>query len=317
MNKKIIFLKIILSSILLGYLFTKIDIKQFKIIFNALDYRYFILAFILIFINTSLSSLKWKLLLKSDGEDVPFLFLLQSYFVSYFMSVFLPSNIGGDVIRIYDVAHKTKSTSKSIASVFIDRASGFFALSSIGFLASIIGFNVIKDKNILLFLLIIFSVIFISFIALFNKKIHHFVSLVFKKIPIQKISNLFEKFTLSLQTYGSKKALLFKILCISFTFQFLVVVIVYIYSLGLHFETRFLWFMMFIPIIIVIETIPLTPYSLGTRDWGYVFFFTQVGLQIEKAEFLALTFLSMNLLYSLMGGIVFIFRRKKSIKSIS
>lgn len=306
----IILIKIALCGALIGLLFHKMDMSQFPLILKSLDFRYFLLAFVLIFVNTSLSAFKWKLLLKADGVDISFLFLLQSYLVGTFMNIFLPSSIGGDVVRIYDVAKKSKSASKSVASVFIDRASGFFALSTIGMVASFLGTSMIHDKGLHLTLLAVFSFIFISFIALFNQKIHKAGYFILSYINIKKVSDLFKKLTDSLTVYSSRKTLLLKILSISFCFQGLVIVIVYIYSIALGFDARFLWFMIFIPVITVIESIPLTPFALGTRDWGYVFFFTSVGMQMEKAALLAITYVVMTVIYSLTGAVIFVLRKK-------
>ena len=282
-----------------------------------MDYDIFLLTYFLLFINTALSAFKWKILLKADKVDVSFGFLLQSYLVGSFANIFLPSNIGGDVIRVYDLVKSGKDASKSVASVFIDRASGFFALSAIGLLSSIVGYEMNMDKKITFGLLFIFGCILTAFLSLFYDRAHRLAARVLSMLKIPKVSNFFEKFISSINAYKNQKKLLLKILSISFVFQLLVVVIIYLYSRGWDFHVGFLWFLIFIPIISIIESIPLTPYALGIRDMSYVFFFTTVGLKIEEAEFLAITYVAMTLLYSAIGGFVFLFRKIKLREAIS
>ena len=303
--------KLIFCLILMAWIFSKIEINLFLKIFRQSDIKIFIVAYLFLLLNTGLSSYKWKILLEADGIKIPFIFLIKSYLVATFANLFLPSNIGGDVVRIYDVAKHSKDSVKSAASVLIDRASGFFALSFIGFIASLSSVSFLNDTNFFSILCTVFIIIVLMFILLFNKKIHRLMRAVLSFFKIQKASALFNRFTDSLDSYKKQPGTLFKILLISFFFQLMVVGIVYLYSLGLHMKISFLYFLIFIPIITVIESIPLTPFALGIRDASYVFFFTKVGLSIEQAESLAITYILMTFAYAFLGGGIFIFQKRK------
>jgi hypothetical protein len=214
------------------------------------------------------------------------------------------------VFRIVDVARESRSAAKSAASVFIDRASGFFALSTIGFAASLAGMSLLREPLLQGTLLGVFALIFSAFVALFHPGLHRVASACLDRIPVSRPREIFDKLTASLNAYRGRKMLLLEIVSISFAFQGMVVVIVYLYSRGLLLEARFLWFLIFIPIITVVESIPVTPFALGTRDWGYVFFFTRTGWSMEQAESLAITYVLMTVLYSLAGGVIFVLRRR-------
>ncbi len=296
----------------MNWIFSKIEINLFLKIFQQTDIKIFIVAFCFLLLNTAVSSYKWKILLEADNIRIPFIFLIKSYLVATFANLFLPSNIGGDVIRIYDVAKHSKDSVKSTASVLIDRASGFFALSFIGFIASLSSVSFLNDTKIVSILCTVFIIIVLMFILLFNKKIHLLINRILSFFKIQKAAGLFNRLTDSLNSYKKEPGTLFKILFISFFFQLTVVGIVYLYSIGLHMKISFLYFLIFIPIITVIESIPLTPFALGIRDASYVFFFTKVGLSIEQAESLAITYILMTFAYALLGGGIFLFQKRKN-----
>ena len=78
---------------------------------------------------TTLSALKWRLLLLSDHIDIPLIKLVVSYLIAAFFNLFLPSNIGGDSYRIYDIMQKSGRGASTAASVLADRLSGFVALA--------------------------------------------------------------------------------------------------------------------------------------------------------------------------------------------
>ena len=302
--------KLIFCLILMGWIFSKIEINLFLKIFRQTDIKIFIIAYLFLLLNTALSSLKWKILLEADGIKIPFNFLIKSYLVATFANLFLPSNIGGDVVRIYDVAKHSKDSVKSTASVLIDRASGFFALSLIGFIASLSSVSFLNNTKIISSLCSVFILILVMFVLLFNKKIHSLIRIMLSFFKIQKALSLFTRLTDSLDSYKKHPATLSKILLISFFFQLMVVGIVYLYSLGLHMKISFLYFLIFIPIITVIESIPLTPFALGIRDASYVYFFTKVGLSIEQSESLAITYILMTFAYAFLGGVIFLFKKK-------
>ncbi|MBN2143133.1 MAG: flippase-like domain-containing protein [Candidatus Aureabacteria bacterium] len=313
-NRFIIIFKLGFCFVLLFLLYQKLDVKKIFPIVHTANYTLLSFCFLLLFVNSMLSALKWKILLEADGVFLSFFFLLRSYMIGSFMNLFLPSNIGGDVVRVYQVAKESRNAVKSLASVFMDRASGFVALAFIGFMASLRARQLIENQKLICFLFTVFAVILAAFFAILHPSIQKCADGLLQKLSLIKVRELFQRFIQSLQVYKKNPRLMGKIFIIAFLFQGLVIWIVYLYSRALHYETAFHWFVMFIPIISIIESIPLTPFSLGTRDWSYVLFFTLAGLTIEQAEGLALTYLFMTLIYVASTGLFFLFFMKKKEK---
>jgi uncharacterized membrane protein YbhN (UPF0104 family) len=121
-------------------------------------------------------------------------------------------------------------------------------------------------------------------------------------------TRLLEKFFLSLNNYGSDRKLLFQVMLISFTFQMSVIYIVYLLALALHASTLFIFFIAFVPLITLMEALPVSIYGLGVRDIGYVFFFSRAGLTDIQTRALALLFLAVTVCYSLVGGLLYLYR---------
>jgi hypothetical protein len=117
-----------------------------------------------------------------------------------------------------------------------------------------------------------------------------------------------EKFFLSFQCYGSNRRLLTRVMAISFAFQLSVICIVYLLSLALHATVSFFYFSAFVPLITLLEALPISIYGLGLRDAGYVFFFGWAGMTNLETRSLALLFLGVTVSYSLLGGIVYLVR---------
>ena len=72
----------------------------------------------------ALSGIKWGILLRAIGIDVPVKRLLEYQWVAEFFNNFLPAQVGGDVMRGYALAVDTQRSADAAASVLIDRFIG-------------------------------------------------------------------------------------------------------------------------------------------------------------------------------------------------
>jgi uncharacterized membrane protein YbhN (UPF0104 family) len=81
-------------------------------------------------------------------------------------------------------------------------------------------------------------------------------------------------------------------------------------SMG-DFKTSILPFLIYVPIINVICMIPVSFNGLGVRENSYALFFARAGLAGETSVTISLVSAFLAFLWSLLGGLVFIFYRKK------
>jgi len=93
-------------------------------------------AFGLHFVGLLISAMRWRLLLRALGAEASLPFLARSLLVGSFFNNFLPSTVGGDLMRARDTATHAGSHTGSLAIVLVERASGilvlgFFALAAL------------------------------------------------------------------------------------------------------------------------------------------------------------------------------------------
>ncbi len=110
--------KVLFSSTLIFLLYRKIPVDDLRDLLLEIDFRYFLPISLLLFMNTVLSALKWRLFLLADSVNIPLPTLTMTYLIGSFYNLFLPSNIGGDSYRIYDIAKKSRDGVRSAASVW-------------------------------------------------------------------------------------------------------------------------------------------------------------------------------------------------------
>ena len=79
-------------------------------------------------LGVSISAYKWQLILSIHGLHFGFDRLHRYYFTSVFFNNFLPSNIGGDVYRIYQTIRHQPNRAGAVVAVLTERLTGIWAL---------------------------------------------------------------------------------------------------------------------------------------------------------------------------------------------
>jgi len=82
----------------------------------------------LYFLMVVASAWRWGLLLDAQGVHLRARALTESFLVATFFNNFLPSNIGGDVVRIADTAKPARSRTLAASVVLVDRGIGLLGL---------------------------------------------------------------------------------------------------------------------------------------------------------------------------------------------
>ena len=130
------------------------------------------------------------------------------------------------------------------------------------------------------------------------------------------VARLTDKLFSSFSSYGREREVIVKVMLLSFLFQFSVITVVYLMARALGVTLPFYYFSAFVPIITLMEALPISIYGIGVRDYGYVYFFSQVGMGDSQTRSLALFFMATAVCYSLIGGLFFLYNlwaRKKSV----
>lgn len=311
MRKRILLLvKILVSGGLILWLYSRVNLGEILSVFSTVKPGLILLILLLFFLNTLLSSIKWRILLHADGIEVPLRTLLMSYLVGTFFNLFLPSNIGGDAYRIYDIGKYSARTANTFASVFADRLSGFVALVVLGLAATCGAYRVLPDKTLILVVLLVFVAILFALWAITHERLLRWGMRITRVDRIGALVRFFDKFMGSIRVYRTHPGLLGKVLGISFCFQFTAIFCIWLIARALHIDASLLLFFAFVPIISLLEALPISVYGLGIRDGSYVFFFGHAGVGEPEALAMALLYVGLTLVYALTGGVIFMIRTR-------
>ena len=82
-----------------------------------------------------LSAWKWNLLLRAQNADVSYVDCCRLYAVGMFWNLWMPTNIGGDVVRAVRCGALCGSRAVALSSILVERLTGFVALAFLGSVA--------------------------------------------------------------------------------------------------------------------------------------------------------------------------------------
>lgn len=305
-NQIILILKIAVSFILLMFLFKKADISNAWEIMRSMNPWIFISVLFLHMFSQLVSTYRWYLFLPSAGINIPFLRLISLYYIGMFFNIFLPTAVGGDVVKSYYLYKFSGRGGNSLASVFLDRFTGFFALVTIASVSLIFGYGYVKNTYVPLFIIILAGAFFTSALVLWNEGMHRWALVIIGKVGIFSINEKIESLYQSVMLYKNEPSVLLKAFGISFVIQALSITIFYLISRGFGMDVPMGYFYLFIPIAVSISMIPISLSGLGLREGAFVYLFTKVGATDAHAISISLAGFAVMVLFGLIGGIEYV-----------
>ena len=116
-----IVLRIGISIILLLFVFRQIDTQALLRIIRNADVGFLFFAAVVYFSIYVLCLFRWEMLLKGAKIHLSLKRVIISFAGVIFFNLFLPSTIGGDLVRSIDLATHTKRPREVVATVLLDK----------------------------------------------------------------------------------------------------------------------------------------------------------------------------------------------------
>ncbi|MEO0504790.1 MAG: lysylphosphatidylglycerol synthase transmembrane domain-containing protein [Bacteroidota bacterium] len=118
-------LKILVSAVLIYFIFTKIDYQEFVTAIRKSKPFPFILGILLVLLSKGIAAVRLNAYFHTIGAKLTQTSNLKLYFQGMFYNLFLPGGIGGDAYKGYVVQKQFQTgTKKAVGVLFLDRLSG-------------------------------------------------------------------------------------------------------------------------------------------------------------------------------------------------
>jgi len=314
-------LQLLLSLLLLIWLVNRVGLGEIASVLADIDWAWYVPAFLLFLANTFLRTYRWHTLLSTLDNRASFWQLLYLYFLGFFFNNFIPSGFGGDVVKVISLHQEHGQGVEALSSVIMDRLTGLMGSSLIAMIILI--WNGVQvwlgrsnaDLNLPPALLI--SITLVSFGTPLG------FAFVRWGDPLGLLSSLLpftQRFTANakvqrlvgtVQQYAPH--ILARALLISFPFTLGLVAIQYAIARALSVEFPFYVFLLFVPIISIVNLLPLSFNGLGMREGVYQLLFVPVGVPDASAIAMSLAFYFLRVSTGLIGGLLYAVRSLRNI----
>jgi len=302
-----ILLRIGISILLLVFIFRQIDEKALLAIIKHVNKPLLIFSFLIFGISYLLAFWRWRMLLEAVNIKVALKRVFISFSGGIFFNVFLPSTIGGDFVRTLDLCAHTGKPRQIIATVFLDRLSGYVGLVFISLASVFFGWNIIRDKSVFVSIFIITLILIAILLVLFNSWIFSRLN-AFLNSPLSgnRIKELLGDLQEEIHHFKNKKKVIMKNLILSLFIQFISPLTFYLIALSIGVKINIAYFFIFLPIIGAITLLPVSIGGLGLRDASTIILFAKAGVAKDLAFAMSLLSFVFIIIYAGLGGLVYV-----------
>jgi len=299
-------LKIIITFLILYLIFLKIDIKNFSTAFSQVNYIYIFLAFLIFLLQFSISTLKWKKLVDYFKIRLKYGFYLKYNLIGFFYAAIMPAGIiVGEVIKGYKIFRINQDRKIIMNSILMDKITGFLGLIFSVIFIYFVAPSFRKFSYYHNFILVAVVLLFSIFIFLiFSQKIFNYLLKIIKKI-FPKLGIFSERIFRAINTYSKNPRLLIFAITIGVLVYLLNTASVYFIALAIGVNVSFVnLFMVNCLANFAIIVMPVTFMGFGIREGVFVYFLGLVGIIKEPALALSILVGFIYLLLSLVGGAI-------------
>jgi hypothetical protein len=301
--------KVAVSLALLAYLFSITDLAALEERVRSADLLLLAAAVGAYVAMLALATWRWQVLLEGLGVAAPLRRLTASYLVATFFNNFLPSNIGGDVVRVRDGSRITGSTAASLAVVGIDRILGFGALYVLAAAAFVLGGPVVREfagaRVVLAGLALLFGALAYIF---FRPGTARAMMSASRLNRVEWIREQFEAAQGAVHAYRARMRTVWLAFAASLALQALAVWYYVAVARALRIPLSASAAFLMVPLCGLLQAVPVSFNGWGLREGLFTVYFGQVGLPKESALAFSLVGAGLVVLLSLSGAVAWMGR---------
>ncbi|HSC27565.1 MAG TPA: lysylphosphatidylglycerol synthase transmembrane domain-containing protein [Vicinamibacterales bacterium] len=306
-------IKTAISVALLVWLFRSVDAGRLWSGMRQASGSWLGVALLVYLAMILVSAWRWNRLLAAQNLEFTGRNLVGSYLVATFFNNFLPSNIGGDVVRIRDTAGAAGSKTLATTVVFVDRAIGLIGLLFVAALGASAAQLAGGIDTVLVWPPMLWVGFGTSAVALLvavaspgtparilrpMRRLHY----EWVEERLLRLTNAFAQFRerprALVECFGG--AVVVQLMLVAFYAAVA-------HSVGIPIGLRHL--AVLVPMSFVVQMLPISVNGFGVREATFSYYFLLLRLPLESALLLSLLGTATILTFSLSGAVVYAARR--------
>ena len=252
-------IRLAITAAILAYLATTIDMAAAARATAAISPSHLMLVLLMVAIDRAVMILRWILLLRASGNPISTAGATRLFLVSSFIGSFLPAGIGADAARAYGLSRENTSGSEALASVAVDRLLGIVSLVLMAIIG-VIAWTPDDPGDWRIPAAIIAALLACVAVFWANEWLRWL-------IPARRhegfVTRRVLRLTDAVGRYRDRRGVLVHVLVWSIIVQVLRIKQAYVLSLGLGMTVPFTYFLLFMPLGLLLLLLPISISGFG------------------------------------------------------
>lgn len=302
-------IRVTVSLALIALLLWTMRDKQAQVIgiIKNIDLRLLIAGAALFISSIAIIGCRLRYLLTNQGLLLNYSEAISLTFIGYFFNNFLPTSIGGDVVKAYYASKKTANKVGCFATVLMDRLLGMFSLLLIATVILVLSSPYQTHGLVTWPIFTMLGLTVVLFFIMWNKRLARKLSSPFLALARWlKLEEKLKRVYNTINSFKDKKILIIRVILISIIAHLVCFSSLYFWAKGVGNPVSMRIVFLTMPLIAIFSIILPSVNGLGVREWAIVFFFgPHVGEQ--NAFALSILWLIMLFVISIIGGLNYAF----------
>jgi uncharacterized membrane protein YbhN (UPF0104 family) len=295
-------LRLLVGVLLLSLIISGIGTPDFGVPLGPRLVGGIVAAALLLLLGQSVAALRWKVVL---GPGSPrWGYLTRLYYVGGFFSLFLPTVVGGDVVRAAAAAQATRRPGGVIASVLIDRLLGVLALTGYGLLGLLLAPELVRG----LFEAATLHLPAAGVLAGALAGLLALVLFVRRMLQLPRVRAAAMDGWRAFRDLARSPRTLVTAMLLGFVVQGLYILLWVVLAQAVRLPVEGRMLLLSVPVVSVFAMLPVTLNGLGVREGAWLLLLGATGIPDSRIVGFSLLFFITNLLTGLVGGVLFVAR---------
>jgi uncharacterized membrane protein YbhN (UPF0104 family) len=275
-------IRALISAGLLVVVATQIDFRAAAQLLAEGEWGFFVLATGILFAGFLVASVRWQLYLLAAGLPVALRLAVRAFLIGAFTTNFLPSQVGGDVARVWIVS-ETGTRTRAAATAVVDRVNGIVCLLIVAWVALAVDSDAVPRSLIL-------ALAAASGGAVVAAAIGYAVVRGSRRV-VRVLPGRFHGLAREAKDATSAclaPRVLWPTMAYGLAFQAMVCVSTWLIAVSISLDVPFATLVVVLPITVLVGILPVSIGGLGVREASFVVLLGQAGVGATDAAVFAL-----------------------------
>ncbi|GAC1357388.1 MAG: hypothetical protein NVS2B12_01720 [Ktedonobacteraceae bacterium] len=251
-----------------------------------------------------ISAYQWQSLLIGEQIHIDLKRIVNFYLVGIAFNHFLPTGMGGDVVKAYYVGREGKNAVGATSAVVMSRITGFIGMLLVSLPVLVIAHTLFPRDITLSFLIACFTLC-AALIGAFCC-VTLLPRFLLGRWATNRLFSLLIKLGQAVRTSVKQPRTMGIAVLFGVLFHASAALNYYAYAMVLHIHVPFAFYLVAIPFVSIITFLPLSINGFGLRETAFLYIFTTIHILPATSFLLAILMDVQTLLFGALGGCIYL-----------